>query len=46
MIRTYSINKQLGFIAGTGSSYTLPVATVTNLGGVKPDGVTTTVNKR
>ncbi len=44
MLNYYSINKQLGFITGTGSSYTLPVATATNLGGVKPDGVTTTVN--
>lgn len=40
----YSINKNLGLISGAGSSYTLPVATTTKLGGVKPDGVTTTVN--
>lgn len=40
----YSINKKLGFITSAGSSYTLPVATTTKLGGIKPDGVTTTVN--
>ena len=41
----YSINRKLGFIAGAGSSYTLPIATTTKLGGVKPDGVATTVNE-
>lgn len=44
MLNYYSINKQLGFITGMDSSYTLPVATTTKLGGVKPDGITTTVN--
>ena len=45
MMNYYSINKKLGIgTGGGGTPYVLPVATTTTLGGIKPDGATTTVS--